>query len=287
VSASGVFPGARALAFDLSGIALHLEGVPAASAATLCRDWAAFRIDETERPFLHVEISRVEQAHADPAPFDPKSMRAELGRSRATFRMPQGRLELDGSGRARLALASGLGAHEYFTLLNLLRAALAASLPSRGGALVHAAALVVDGRAFALAGAEGSGKSTWAREGEHGGANIVSDDLILVDREGEAFVVAGAPFRSTHRVDFRRGRWPLAAILFPRHGARPGLAPVPPLLAQARIVANLPFVAEALDRDERLRAVVERLVERVPCRELTFAPDPGFIGLLRAFESAR
>ena len=269
--------------FDFSGIALRVSGLPAAAAEALVREWGAFRAERAGAPLLEVEVSRGRPLAGSPPRFDPKAMRAELGPSAAVFHMPQGRVELDTGGRARLELAGGPAAHEHYALLNLLRAALAWKLLSRGGALLHAAGIVVDGRAFALAGAEGSGKSTFSGEGERGGASVVSDDLVLVDPEGGGFALAGAPFRSTHAVAFARGRWPLAALLFPRHGAPPVLAPVAPLLAQARIVANLPFVAESLDRDDRLRAVVARLVERVPCRELTFAPDPGFLELLRAF----
>ena len=268
--------------FDFSGIALRVSGLPRAAAEALARDWAAFRAGSAARPLLDVDVVQGPPVAGEPPRFDPKAMRAELGPTAAVFHMPQGRVEVDDAGRARLELAPGPAAHEHYALLNLLRAALAWRLLARGGALLHAAGLVVDGRAVVLAGAEGAGKTTWAREGERGGASVVSDDLVLLDPEADGFALAGAPFRSTHAVAFRRGRWPLAALLFARHGAAPALAPVPPLLARARIVANLPFVAEALDRDERLREVVERLAERVPCRELTFAPDPGFLALLRA-----
>jgi hypothetical protein len=270
------------LDFDFSGVALRVSGLPEAAAAALARDWAVFVAEPAGRPLLDAEVSRGRAVRGSPASFDPKAMRAELGPFAATFRMPQGRIELDDAGRARLELASGIDSHEYYALLNLLRAGLAWRLLARGGALLHAAGLVTGGRGFVLAGAEGSGKTTWSREGERGGASVVSDDLVILDPEAGGFALLGGPFRSTHPVAFRRGRWPLAAILFPRHGDPPTLAPVPPLLAQARIVANLPFVAEALDRDDRLRAVVARLVERVPFRELTFAPDPGYLELLRA-----
>jgi len=76
------------------------------------------------------------------------------------------------------------------------------------------------------------------------------------------------------------------AILFPRHGAAPALAPVPPLLAQARIAANLPFIVEALDRDERVGSVVRRLAGGIRCLELTFAADAGFLALLRETHAA-
>ena len=44
---------------------------------------------------------------------------------------------------------------------------------------------------------------------------------------------------------------------------------------------DLPFVADGVEHDGRIGAVVGRLIERTRCAELTFAPDPGFLQLLR------
>ena len=61
------------------------------------------------------------------------------------------------------------------------------------------------------------------------------------------------------------------------------VAPVAPLLVQARLTANLPFVADGLEDDPRIGALVQRLTREVPCAELTFAPDAAFVALLRAW----
>jgi hypothetical protein len=111
---------------------------------------------------------------------------------------------------------------------------------------------------------------------------VLSDDIVLVEG-GEAGVEAlGSPLRSTHRSDYRPGRWPVAAILFPRHGPRPAWTRCDPLRARARIAANLPFVQTAIEWDERVAAVVERLATEVSCKELTFALDASFVEFLRA-----
>jgi hypothetical protein len=196
--------------------------------------------------------------------------------------MPEGEAEVGDDGVARIRLARGPEATAYFAMMNLLRACLAWRLPSRGGAMLHAAGLAVDGRAFALVGSEGSGKSTWARSGEQAGGHVLSDDIVLLEGGESGIEALGSPLRSTHRSDYRPGRWPLAAILFPRHGPRPAWTRCDPLRARARIAANLPFVQTAIGRDERVAAVVERLATEVPCKVLTFAPDPSFVELLRA-----
>ena len=99
-------------------------------------------------------------------------------------------------------------------------------------------------------------------------------------RGGGPFLL-GAPFRSTHHADYRPGRWPLAAILFPVHGPKPGWAPVGSLLSRSRLLANLPFVADAPSSDRSVDRLVDGLISGVPCGEFSFALDPGFVALLR------
>jgi len=56
---------------------------------------------------------------------------------------------------------------------------------------------------------------------------------------------------------------------------------VTPLLARARLTANLPFIADGLETDPRISELLARLVDETPCRELTFALDSSFMALLR------
>jgi len=274
-------PGGATLDFDLSGVQIRVEGLASAAARRLAQAWTGFSSSRPGDPFLRLEV-RYEKERAGEGEFLPKKMRSALEPGRARFWMPEGSAEIGTDGRARVGLLRGLGEREYYTLANLLRACLAWLLPSRGGMLLHAAGLVVEGRAFLLVGPEGSGKSTWAREGERGGASVLSDDLVLLDGAGERLEALGAPFRSTHPSVCGPGRWPLAAVLFPRHGSPPALASVDTLLSSARLAANLTFVAEGLGADERIDALLGRTLREVRCAELTFAPDPSFLELLRS-----
>lgn len=270
-----------AVDLDLSGIPVALRGTSREVEQGVRREWAAFVAGRPHpTPFLECEFG----CGAGPAPgepFEPKRMRSRFEPARAVFDMPQGRAEVAAGGRARIDLARGLGRQEYWTAMNLLRACLAWRLPDRDAALLHAAGLVVAGRGYLLVGAAGSGKSSWARIGEAAGAHVVSDDLVLCDAAGERVELLGAPFRSTHRADYRPGRWPLDAVLFPHHGSRAAWSPAAGLVARARILANLPFVSDAAG-DARVERVVERLCTRAPCLDLSFALDPSFVDLLRA-----
>ncbi len=268
-----------ALELDLSGIALRLEGLSAAVERGVRRDWQAFVASGLGPPFLRCRFAGT-GVDAGSAPFRPKAMRAERAGSGARFALPEGEAWIE-AGEARIVLACALGLREYWTAVNLLRACLAWRMADRGGALVHSAGLVVDGRAFLLVGAPGSGKSSFAALGERAGARVLSDDLVLLDRADGAFEALGAPFRSTHVARYGPGRWPLAAVLFPRRGSPAAWVPCRALTARARILANLPFVSDAALGAERSAALVDRLASDVPCLELTFGLDPTFVELLR------
>jgi len=270
-----------ALELDLSGVGLRLSGLAPALARQIQTEWEPFVATLAGEPFLRVEVEYAGGA-VGAGEWAPKRMRAELGRDAARYSMPEGSAEVDTTGRAAVRLAGGLGPREYYTLVNLLRACLAWRMPSRGGMLLHAAGLVLEQRAFLLAGAEGSGKSTWARIGEQSGGQVLSDDLVLVDGSSGQLEALGAPFRSTHLADYRPGRWPLAALLFPRKGSPAALGQVSDLIASARLSANLPFVSEGVGRDPRIDRVVSEAVDAVACAELTFPPDDSFVELLRS-----
>ncbi len=272
----------RRVELDFSGIGMRLDGLSPALESEIVRAWRAFVTTAPSTPLLHCRFQALDR-RAPRGPFRPKAMRSELDGARAVFEMPEGSAAVIADGTARIDLLGGLGRREYWTAVNLLRACLAWWLPQRGAALLHAAGLLVEGRAYLLVGPAGSGKSSWARLGEEGGARVLSDDLVLVDGSGPAVEVLGAPFRSTHGVDFLAGRWPLAAILFPQRGAGPALwTRSAPLVARGRILANLPFVADAPDADRRLARIVELLATGIPCLDLTFALDASFLALLRA-----
>lgn len=279
----------RTVRLDFSGLRLRLTGLPERLAAEVEARSAPFVGGADGPAFLELRVTYDDAPTPPPEGYSPKTMAAETGAGAAVFSMPEGELRLRGAEPGRVTLRRGLGNRESFTLANLLRAALAWRLPDRGGALVHAAAVALDERAFLLVGAEGAGKSTWADLAERGGAHVISDDLVIVDGgepPGAAPLVLGSPLRSTHRGPLRHGRWPLAALLLPRRSPVLAPLPAPGLIARAGLTANLPFVAAGLERDARIGAVVESLLDRVPCLSFPFAlDDDGVVARLRALGS--
>jgi hypothetical protein len=272
----------RDFRFDLSGVGIRLAALPAGIASFLESDWRLFTAERGPSPVLDLRVEATPVARF-PGRFDPKAMRAEIAPDRARYELPEGSVEVDAQGEGRVVLGIVEGSRSYYALANLVRAALAWRMLSRGGALLHAAGILLRGRAFALAGPAGSGKSTWARLAEEAGASVLSDDLVLLDGHEGRIEALGAPFRSTHKGTVGPGRWPLAAILFPAHGSGAALTTVSGIEARARVLANLPFVAEGVARDRRVGETVDGLLAAVPTRVLTFGQDPEFIDTLESF----
>jgi hypothetical protein len=262
--------------YDLSGITVRLRGIPPGCHRLLREVWAPFApAPALEAPFLDVAVRLGPDRTSQASPLELR-----LDGPVASFRMPEGQLRVAADGRTELVVRTGSERELLYRLLNLLLPALAWSLPTRGMLLLHAAGIVVDGTAFVLVGQEGAGKSTWASVARGAGAAVLSDDLIVVDASTVPVQVLSLPFRAGDP-PVGPGRWPVARVMFAAHGAPPGLEPVERMQARSRLVANLPYVAAAIEADRRVGDLVERLLGGVEFARLTFARDPSFLELLR------
>jgi hypothetical protein len=261
----------------LSGIHLALHGLSSSLEQSFRERWGRYVSDDAQDAWLDVRVS----VAGDPVAGGTLTMDrlvAEFEGAVARFSMSEGTIELSGHESARVRLAPASSDTQHFVLVNLICAALACALPSRGAALLHAAGCVLEGQAFLLVGSAGSGKSTWIEQARRGGATALSDDLIFVDTAGERVEALSTPIRGYYP---EPRRWPVAALLFPVHGTPPSVSPVASLRAVSRVTANLPFVAERLGADDRFHEVVGRLISAVPAYDLTFAQDPSFLDCLK------
>jgi len=159
---------------------------------------------------------------------------------------------------------------------NYLRVAVAWLAISRGGALVHAASAVRNGRGYLFYGESGAGKSTLSASNRRG--RVVSDDLTLVlpGPDGTPHVV-GSPFRGTYEQGRAvLGRFPLAAGFRIVKAAVAEVRPVQRVRAMAELVGNLPFTAECFHRRPELFEGVERTFANCPLAHLHFRKDDTF-----------
>lgn len=272
----------RTFLADLSGLVVRFHGLDDALADKLAESWAPFAAPGDAAPWLDVEVKAWPHTIATEHLMRP-SVTGDIEDGGARFRSDEGEIDLEASGRAHLRIGSGDVRWRFWGLVNLVTAAAAVHLPSRSGALLHAAGIVVDGRAFLLIGPEGAGKSTFALTAREGGAEVISDDAVILDGARGRLELLGSPMRAHEATQLGPGRWPVAAILHARRGSPARLDPVSRLAVEAVVTANLPFLASGWGRDPRLDALVRFLAGVVPHRALTFAPDPAFLKILRAF----
>jgi hypothetical protein len=239
--------------------------------------WRPF-LGTAPQPVLEVRVERVDGELAPARRLEPGLQETPVSGRRRLARM-EGSIDLGPGEEAVLRLPGGDPARRLWGGINLLIPALGRALPAGGGLLLHGAAALLDGRVFLLTGESGSGKTTWATACAAAGLPVLSDDQVLVDAAADPPRALGSPLRARDFPAPGRGRWPLAAVLLPRHGA-PALAEVSALRAHAVLQANALYSSP---HDPRATELLARLAAEVPVRELTFAPEPSFVPLLRSF----
>lgn len=273
----------EAIHYDLSGIGVRLRNAPAGWPELMSRWWADFASPSAGEPFLDVEVA------AELHPVWPGiALTAELVPGSAVdgsirFRMPEGEVELHPGGRARIILARGTERSRCYAVMGLMLAALGSTLPTRGVVVLHAGGIVVDDRAFLMVGPAGAGKSTWVDLALEAGAQCLSDDVVFADASRGPVALLGVPFRADRPRPIGRGRWPLAAALLPAHGREARLDSLDPMQARGVLAANLLYLTPEQHVGPRVASIVDRIVDDVPLRTLTFSPEPSFVGLLREF----
>jgi len=155
-------------------------------------------------------------------------------------------------------------------------------LASGYGADVHACGIVdSDGRGHLFLGQSGAGKTTMTRQWEEaGGAEILSDDRIILRVEDGVVRMYGTPWHGEGRAASPK-RVPVAQMLFLGKGPRNEAVSLRPAAAVARLMATsfLPFHnAGALDYT---LAFFERTAQLVPVRELQWVPDVRVVDFVR------
>ncbi len=158
---------------------------------------------------------------------------------------------------------------------NFLRVVTAWSALAQGGLLLHACGIVRSERAFVFFGASGVGKSTVA--GLSRAWTVLSDDLVLVERNATGYVAGGVPFRgSAWDAPRANTQAPLAGLYALRQAPIHALCPLAQPEATARLAAAAPFVTHCATSAATVLATCAALGAHVPVAELSFRKDMGF-----------
>jgi hypothetical protein len=156
-------------------------------------------------------------------------------------------------------------------------------LAGRQGLLVHAAGLMIEGRALLFPGVSGAGKSTLARHFlARGWASLLSDDRIFVRRTNGAHLAFGTPWPGDAGVALNAGA-PLVAILFPARGMQTRISELSPQAALERLLPAASILWHEPELLTHQLESCEHLLRDVPAFELAWSPSNGVVDDLHAF----
>jgi hypothetical protein len=182
--------------------------------------------------------------------------------------------------RARLLLCDAADLDLSQGIENTLRFFVSAAALASGGFLLHAAGVVRSGRAWAFFGPSGAGKSTTASNAPPD-AQLLGDDLLLVEHQGGRWRACGVPFRGTFaRGDNAAVGAPLAMALRLVQASENSISQVPRSIQAAEILGEIPFLMDDAALRERSSVLVEKFVREVTVRRLHLARGSGYWSLL-------
>lgn len=157
---------------------------------------------------------------------------------------------------------------------NFLRVLVAYRLLVRGGALVHSAGVVEEGRVFLFLGPSGAGKTTVGRLARSAGRTVLSDDMNAVVAGGAGscgFRVERLPFAGDlgQTADPCEVH-PLGGLFRLEKGPEVRLEELSPARALAGLLTCCPFVNADPHRREELEGNLGAVLAAVPMGRLTF-----------------
>ncbi len=163
---------------------------------------------------------------------------------------------------------------------NFLRVLYAWLCIEHGSLLLHACGIIRDRRGYVFFGPSGNGKTTTARLSSQ--YTILSDDLIIIKKHQDRFIVCGTPFRGDLPEAPRTNQSAeLVGVFALTKDTRHYLAPLASSEAVARLVQCVPFVMSQPENAMRVTDICVDLVNRVSVQMLHFRRDAGFWELIR------
>jgi hypothetical protein len=148
------------------------------------------------------------------------------------------------------------------------------------GMTLHACGVSDEGRGYLFLGYSGDGKSTMANLWSENRATILNDDRIVIREKGDAFWMYGTPWHGDFKEWSSQGM-PVRKMFFLSRGA--GNVAVPKQGAEA-VSMILARSFPPLWDEEGMAYTVDlchRMVDKVPCYQLSFSPDKGVLEFVR------
>lgn len=247
--ASGEAWGDYSVALSIAGGPYRLVGLDADQASALGERFGplVLRGDAAEGQGMEIRMFRAMPGEFLPVDFTGSDYRFDVDYGPSAVR-------LAGKGfMARLdwlpRLSVGIWVAESADLVdegrleNCLRLVVGYRMLELGGALLHSAGVVVDGRAWVFPGQSGSGKSTLARTALDAGLAVLSDDMnALLPQTGGGLMAQKLPFAGDlGPTETDADQYPVAGCCRLTKGAANAVAPLRRSEALALLLASAPL----------------------------------------------
>jgi len=156
-------------------------------------------------------------------------------------------------------------------------------LAQRGGVLVHAAGIEINGQGFIFPGKSGAGKSTLTRQfAAREPIGLLSDDRMVVRKMDGVLRAFGTPWPGEAKIAVNKSV-PLAGMFFIEHGSKNAIKEIRPQAALERLlpVISVPWYDQ--ETFPKILVFCEELISRVPAYEFHFEPTHEAVDAFEAF----
>jgi len=249
---AGLAPSTVELAIEIGKVPLNLKFADVARFEWAGKRYRTFLSDDKQGLPIWVDLHGKANLEGDPFTYDLDGSTVRLGRDQAEFeRVP----------------------HEY-SLDSLIRILLSKLLLDRSGFLLHAATVVVEGRAHVFTGRSGAGKSTVASLSPAG--SVLTDEISLlrcVEARWQAF---GTPFWGEFRAGDMNCSAPIAGIYSLVQAKEDRLVPISPRDALRVLLPNVLFFSGRKQDNDQLLGILTEIVEAIPVYHLHFRRHAAF-----------
>lgn len=175
----------------------------------------------------------------------------------------------DKIGELHLGLQASTGTVDYF-----LRAVFALQAFEAGGFILHAAGVVIEGKANVFFGHSGSGKTTVASLSPVG--SVLNDDLLVFLPQDQAWIVYGTPFTNPTQIAPSNKSARLAKLFLLVQDRTVYLESLTESRALAELFACLPVISADSLRSLALLRRLQDILAKYPVTGLHFTQDSSF-----------
>lgn len=144
------------------------------------------------------------------------------------------------------------------------------------GLLLHASAVVVDGKAYLFSGHSGDGKSTHTRLWQEifgDNAQVINDDKPALRRIDGRWIAYGTPWCGKDGININR-KAPLAGICFLKKATKNEIRRLNKREAMERILAQTIRRYPSVEKMDKLFDLMGKLLDEIPVYELQNLPEP-------------